>query len=266
MIGSFITIPWRNRYLLFQMAWRDITVRYKGHALGMCWACLQPALRLLLYYFVFGMVMSSPWGTGEHARGIQLCVMFMGLILHEVCTAALNQGPLLVQNRGVFVKKVVFPMEIISWVSLCTSLFYFFLTLVIWLLLAALFGELRPGGLWYIVPLVFCMTGYYLGLTWLLSAAGVFFRDIGALMSPVTQIVLFASPVFYPISAVPEQLHVLFVLNPLAFMVDSARSVILFAEKLQWRRYGIYTAAGWFLALLGFAFFRRCKGAFADTL
>jgi lipopolysaccharide transport system permease protein len=265
-MSDFIALPWRNRYLLSQLARRDITIRYKGLFLGMFWACFQPLLRLVLYYFVFGMVMRSPWGEGEQARSIQMCVMFLGLILHEVCSAAMGQGPNLVRDRRVFVKKVIFPLEIFSWVSLCAALFYFLLTFILWILIAALFGELRLGGLWYVFPLVFCMSGYYLGLTWLLSAVGVFFRDIAAIMPLITSVVLFASPVFYPLSSVPQNLRIFFLLNPMAFMVDSARQVLLFAEKLQWRFYGIYTAVGWVLALLGFVVFRRCKGAFADVL
>jgi lipopolysaccharide transport system permease protein len=261
---TFVALPWKNRYLLSQLARREITVRYKGLLLGMAWACLQPVLRLLLYYFIFSVILKS-WG-GENSPGLQMCLMFLGLIMHEVCGAALGQGTQLVRNQVVFVKKVIFPLEIISWVSFCSAFFYFLLTFALWIALAALTGELHPAGLWYLFPLVFCMAGYYLGLTWLLSAIGVFFRDLSALMPLVTQIVLFASPVFYPLSSVPAKFRVLFMLNPLAFMVNSARSVFLFSEKLQWRWYGIYTAAGWVLALLGFAFFRRCKGAFADVL
>jgi lipopolysaccharide transport system permease protein len=266
MFKEFVLLPWCNRYLLMQLTRREITARYKGFFLGMLWALLQPLLLMGIYYFVFGLIFQPRWPQADSDRGVFVLILFLGIVIFDVCSSALLRGPQLILDHRVFVKKVIFPLEIFSWVSLFTTLFYFLLTFVLWVLIAALFGNLKLSGLYYIILLIFCMSGYYLGLTWFFSAAAVFARDITTILQPVNSAILFFTPVFYPLSAVPEKLRFVFRFNPLAFMVESARNALLFAEKPQWNWYGLYAAIGWVMALLGFAFFRGCKRVFADCL
>jgi lipopolysaccharide transport system permease protein len=241
-------------------------VQYKGLFLGMLWSLFHPLLLMCIYYFVFGLIFQPRWPEAESDRAIFALILFLGIIVYNVCAAALTKGPGLVTDKAVFVKKVIFPLEVLSWANLGATFFFFMETFVLWAIMAAIFGLLKPAGLYFIFPLMLCMMGYYLGLTWFLSALGAFARDIGQIMQPVSMLMLFLTPIFYPLSVVPEGLRFIYWFNPLAFMVESARNVMLFGHVPQWGLYCLYTGFGWMLALLGFMFFRRCKRTFADFM
>jgi lipopolysaccharide transport system permease protein len=259
-------VPWRNRHLLAQLTRREVAARYKGLFLGMFWSLFQPLLLMGIYYFVFGLIFKPRWPQAESNRAVFALILFLGIIMYEVIAAALIQGPGLVVNKAVFVKKVIFPLEILSWTSLGVSLFFFMEAFVLWVVMATFFGLLKPAGLYFIVPLVLCMAGYHLGLAWILSALGVFTRDIAQIMSPASACLMFLTPIFYPLDVVPQALRFVFVFNPLAFMVESARNLLIFGQAPRWDLYCLYTGLGWALALLGFIFFQRCKRTFADCM
>ena len=266
IICEFFALPWRNRYLLTQFTHREVTSRYKGLFLGMLWSLMHPVMLMLIYYFVFGLIFKPRWPQAENDRSVFALILFLGIIMFDVCGAALTQGPRLVLNQTVYVKKVIFPLEILSWVSLGTTFFFFVETFLLWAVVAAAFGLLQFSGIYYIIPIVFCMMGYYLGLTWILSALGVFSRDVTQIMQPLSAFMLFLTPIFYPVTVVPDELKFVFLFNPLAFMVESTRNVLLFGDAPNWLYYGVYTCIGWGLALFGFIFFRRCKRTFADVV
>jgi lipopolysaccharide transport system permease protein len=221
---------------------------------------------MIIYYFVFGIIFQPRWPQAESERGIFALILFLGIIMYNVCTAALTKGPAMVSDKAVFVKKMIFPLEILSWAGLGATVFFFLEAFVLWTIMAAFFGLLNPAGLYFILPLMLCMMGYYLGLAWFLSALGAFARDIAQIMQPVSLCLLFLTPIFYPLSVVPERLRFVYWFNPLAFMVESARNVMLFGHTPQWGLYALYTGFGWALAFLGFKFFQRCKRMFADFM
>ena len=110
------------------------------------------------------------------------------------------------------------------------------------------------------------MMGYYLGLAWFLSALGAYARDVSQIMQPISSCLLFLTPIFYPLSVVPEGLRFVYWFNPLAFMVESARNVMIFGQAPRWGLFSLYMGLGWALAFLGFIFFRYCKRTFADSM
>ena len=266
LFRDFFHLPWRNRYLLSQLTRREVAMQYKGLFLGMLWSLFHPLLLMGIYYFVFGLIFRPRWPEAESDRAVFALILFLGIIMFNVCAAALTKGPGLVTDKAVFVKKVIFPLEILSWASLGATFFFFMEAFVLWVIMVAVFGLLNPAGLYFILPLMLCMMGYYLGLVWILSALGAFSRDIAQIMQPVSMLMLFLTPIFYPLSVVPEGLRFVYWFNPLAFMVESARNVMLFGHAPQWGLYFLYTGIGWTLALLGFLFFQRCKKSFADFM
>ena len=265
-ISVFLQTPWKYRNLLTQVTLREIATRYKGLSLGIIWSFIHPLLLMGIYYFVFGLIFKPRWPQAEGARGEFMLILFLGIIIYDVCATALTKGPQLITNQVSYVKKVIFPLEIISWSTLGSTLFFFLQAAALWVLIAFAFGVIQAASLLYFIPLVFCMTGYYLMLTWFLSAIGVFIRDIAQIMQPFSMFVLFLTPIFYPLSAVPEDLRFVFIFNPLAFMVESARNVLLFHQSPQWGMYCTYTALGWLGAFGAFLFFNRCKDQFADCM
>ena len=260
-------IPLRHRYLVTQLARRDVLARYKGSALGLGWAVLFPLLILLAYTFVFRTVFKARWpGSGGDSTAEFALQMFAGLVIFNLFSDLLNRAPRLVLEQPNLVKRVVFPLEILSWVALLTALFHAGLALGILLLATAFFG---PGlTVWAaLVPLVFiAVLPVLLGFAWLLSALGVFIRDIGHFMAPALTMLMFLSPVLYPASALPAQFAQLLWLNPLTVPIENLRYLLLLGQAPDWSSLAVYGAVGLVFAALALAFFQRVRAAFADEV
>lgn len=256
----------RHRYLITQLARRDVLARYKGSALGLGWAVLFPLLILLAYTFVFRTVFKARWPGGGDSTAEFALQMFAGLVIFNLFSDLLNRAPRLVLEQPNLVKRVVFPLEILSWVALLTALFHAALALGILLLATATTG---PGlTAWAaLVPLVFlAVLPVLLGFAWLLSALGVFIRDIGHFMAPALTMLMFLSPVLYPASALPKQFAALLWLNPLTVPIENIRYLLLLGRAPDWSSLGVYAACGLVFAALAFAFFQRVRPAFADEV
>lgn len=256
----------RHRHLVLQLARRDVLARYKGSVLGLGWGLLFPLLILLSYTFVFRSVFKARWpGGGDSTQEFAL-QLFAGLVIFNLFADILNRAPRLVLEQPNLVKRVVFPLEILPWIALGGALFHAGLSLVILLVALALVG---PGlSLWALgVPLVFAATvPVLLGLAWLLSALGVFIRDIGHAMGPATTMLMFLSPVLYPAKALPVNIGALLWLNPLTVPIENLRRLLLEARAPDWSGLALYTVCGLVFAALAWRLFARLKPAFADEV
>ena len=262
-----LLVPWKHHYLVKQLARRDVLARYKGSVLGLAWGLLFPLMILMAYTFVFRTVFKARWpGSGGDSTAEFALQMFAGLVIFNLFSDMLNRAPRLVLEQPNLVKRVVFPLETLSWVALATAFFHAGMAMGILLLATAFFG---PGlSVWSVfVPLVFLSTlPVLLGFAWLLSALGVFIRDIGHLMGPALTMLMFLSPVLYPASALPAQFSNLLWLNPLTVPIENLRYVLLLNRAPDWWSLGAYVMAGFVFAILAFGFFQRVRGAFADEV
>ncbi|MDY0348432.1 MAG: ABC transporter permease [Tenuifilaceae bacterium] len=268
------TSPWafiqsiaQHHRLILQMSWREIASRYKGSLLGLTWSFINPLLMLAVYTFVFSVVFKARWGIGTDESRTQFAVvLFAGLIVHGLFAEVLNRAPAIILGNVNFVKKVVFPLEILPVVSLMTALFQAVISLCVLMVAFILFnGYLH----WTIIltPLVlFPLVLLTIGFAWILASIGVFLRDIGQLITILTTILLFLAPVFYPITALPERFQMWLMINPLTFIIEQAREVIIWGNLPNWSGLGIYTAAASLVAWLGFIWFQKTRKGFADVL
>lgn len=257
----------RHHRLVLQMSWREITSRYKGSLLGLAWSFINPLLMLAVYTFVFSVVFKARWGvTTDESRTQFAVVLFTGLIVHGLFAEVLNRAPAIILGNVNFVKKVVFPLEILPIVSLITALFQAVISLCVLIVAFILFnGYLH----WTIIltPLVlFPLVLLTIGFAWILASIGVFLRDIGQLITILTTILLFLAPVFYPITALPERFQMWLMMNPLTFIIEQAREVIIWGNLPNWSGLGIYTAVASLVAWLGFIWFQKTRKGFADVL
>jgi lipopolysaccharide transport system permease protein len=256
----------RHRYLIVQLARRDVLSRYKGSILGLGWSVLFPLLILLSYTFVFRTVFKARWpGGGDSTMEFALQV-FAGLVVFNLFSELMNRAPRLVLEQPNLVKRVVFPLEVLAWVAVAGSMFHAALGLAILLAAIALAG---PGlTAWaLLVPLVLVISvPSLLGLAWLLSALGVFIRDIGHAMGPAVTMLMFMSPVLYPAKALPDFLAVALWLNPLTIPIENLRLLLLAGKPPNWQELFFYTVAGLVFAHLAHKFFDRVKPAFADEV
>lgn len=258
---------WRNRQLIVQMTKREVVGRYKGSAMGLAWSFFNPVFMLTVYTFVFSEVFKSRWGVGGDESKTQFAVvLFVGMIVYGLFAEVLNRAPGLILSNVNYVKKVVFPLEILPVIAVGAALFHNLISLVVLLAAFALFnGYLHWTAI--LTPLVLLpLVILTLGLGWMLASLGVFLRDVGQTIGIITTVLMFLSPVFYPVSAVPEKFRPWLMANPLTFVIEQAREVLIWGHLPDWVGLGLYTLAATAIAWTGYAWFQKTRKGFADVL
>jgi len=259
---------WRSRQLIVQLTRRDVVGRYKGSAMGLTWSFFNPVFMLVVYTFVFSVIFKSRWsGAGADDSKTQFAVLlFVGMIVMSLFSDVLNRAPGLILGNVNYVKKVVFPLEILPVVAVAAAMFHSLISLGVLLAAFLLFN----GFLYWtfvltplvLLPLVILTSG----LAWMLASLGVFLRDVGQVVVIVTTVLMFLSPVFYPITAVPERFRPFIMVNPLTFIIEQAREVLIWGHGPDWPGLGIYTLVATAIAWAGYAWFQKTRKGFADVL
>ncbi len=258
---------WRNRQLIRQMTRRDVVGRYRGSIMGLAWSFFNPILMLLVYTFVFSVVFKARWGVGgEESRADFAIILFVGMIVHGLIAECINRAPGLILSNVNYVKKVVFPLEILSLVALGSALFNCFVSTTVLLLAQFAINHIFSWTSFVfplvLLPLIFTS----MGIAWFLASLGVYVRDIGQITGIFTTVLLFLSPIFYPVSALPKEYQGLMQLNPLAFIIEESRKVLVFGRMPDWFAVGIAMLVGLGIAAAGFWWFQKTRKGFADVL
>jgi len=257
---------WRNRSLIKALAQREVIGRYRGSVMGILWSFFNPVFMLLVYTFVFSVVFKARWSVGSDSKTEFALVLFAGLIVFNLFAECVNRAPGLILANVNYVKKVVFPLEILPWVALGSALFHALISVVVWLIAyLILFGV--PHITVLLLPLVFLpFLLFVMGLTWALASLGVFLRDVSQFIGIVTTALIFLSPIFYPASALPEEYRHLLLLNPLTTVVEQARAVLFWGEVPDLTILSVYFLGAALVVWLGFAWFQKTRKGFADVL
>lgn len=253
------------RSLLPQMIRRDISERYKGSVLGVFWSLITPLILLGVYTFVFSGLFNSRW-SGSDSTADFAVILFAGLFMYQFFADVLVKAPSLIVSNSNFVKKVVFPLELLVPVITGSALFHAFISFLI-LLAATLYvqGYIPTTVIWtpvIILPFV-VMT---LGFGWMLAAFGVYLRDIGQVMGTLTTALLFLAPIFYPPDAIPNWIAPYVNLNPIAIPIEMLRGAVIFGEGPNVMLYIAYSFAAIIICFLGYISFQKTRGGFADVL
>ncbi len=265
-LGEFFVTLVRNRNLLRHLIQREISARYRGSTLGILWSFINPLVMLAVYTVVFGSVFKSKWqGADDSVQGFAL-VLFAGLIVFNLFSDCVGRSPTLILSNTNYVKKVVFPLELLPWVSLGVGLFHFAIGLCVVVVFNLVLAQsfhwtvfLVPS---LLIPLGLCIVG----LSWFLAALGVFLRDIGQVMGLILSVLMFLSPLFYPAAALPERFRFLLYLNPLTFIIENMRGLILWGQAPKITSLCLYSSGSLIFAYLGFYFFQRARKGFSDVL
>jgi lipopolysaccharide transport system permease protein len=250
-----------------QMTKREVMGRYKGSVMGLAWSFFNPVLMLIVYTFVFSVIFQSRWGgSGEESKTMFALVLFVGMIVYGFFAEVLNRAPTVILSNANYVKKVVFPLEILPVVAVGAALFHSLISIgVLLTAYAMLKGALHwTALLWPMVLLPLMLL--ILGIAWILASLGVFLRDLGQTIGIITTVLLFLSPVFYPSSALPGAYRNWLSLNPLTFFIEEARNVLIWGGTPDWMGLGIAYLIGLATAWLGFAWFQRTRQGFADVI
>ncbi len=259
---------WRNRQLIVQMTKREVVGRYKGSAFGLAWSFFNPVFMLVVYTFVFSEIFKSRWGGigGDDSKTQFAVVLFVGMIVLSLFSEVLNRAPSLILNNVNYVKKVVFPIEILPVIAMGAALFHTLISLGVLLAAFLIFnGYLHWTAVFtplVLLPLVILTTG----LAWMLASLGVFLRDVGQTIGIITTVLMFLSPVFYPVTAVPKRFQPFIMANPLTFIIEQAREVLIWGHLPNWLGLSVYTLAATLIAWVGYAWFQKTRKGFADVL
>ena len=258
---------WKNRRLWWRLTEREILGRYRGSLLGVFWSLLNPLLMLGVYTFVFSQVFKARWGSLENTSSLGFAVnLFAGLIVFNLFAECISRAPGLVLANPNYVKKVIFPLEILAGVVVGTAIFQALTSLIVLLFFRLIaFNSLSITCLW--LPLVWLpLVLSCLSITWILAAIGVFLRDIEQVMGAVVSMLMFLSPIFFPLAALPVRWQPLLSLNPLAQVIEQTRQVLVLGEAPT----TVYIIGGTLLSALAseaaYRFFKKAKRAFADVM
>lgn len=255
-------------HLLLIMSWRDVVGRYRGSLMGMLWTFVTPLLLLLIYTFVFTVVFKARWNvdTGDEGRATFAIVLFVGMIIHSLMAEILTRAPTLMLGHANYVKKVVFPLEILPLTLFLSSLFHFVISVGVLFLAMIVLGHplhatvlLLPFTLLPIVPLL-------LGIAWGLAAIGVYLRDVGHLTGLISTVLLFLSPIFFPVEALGEPYQSLMAFNPLTVIIEESRQVVLWGKLPDVSALLAYSVVSCTLGWCGFALFQKGRKGFADVI
>lgn len=259
---------WLHRELIGQFIRREVVQRYKGSYLGMVWSLITPLALLLVYTIAFSVIMKVGWGRGGTAHGhVNYAVMlFAGFVAFNVFSESVLGAPHLIVNNTNLVKRVVFPLEILPLQVVGVALVNSFFGLAILLVgVLAIQGHI-PYTIVFLpliyVPLVLLCAG----LAWFFASLSVFIRDVGHLLAVVMQMLFFLTPIIYPVSAVPESVRFLLYLNPLSFIVNHFRRVIILGQMPDWSQYAILTVFTGLVCMAGYIWFMKSKKTFADVV
>ena len=271
--GSFLNpIPmarnlYRHRSLIKQFAWRDFVSRYKGSFLGVFWSFITPLMMLVVYAFVFSVIFKSKWNTQTDQSQVDFALtLFCGLTVFNIFSEAVNRAPTLILSYPNYVKKVVFPLEILPVAALATSLLNAGVSLIILLPAQLIFNHTISKTILFFPLVLAPLSAMILGVSWFLASLGVFIRDIGQPVGVLVTILLFVSGVFFPPTAVPKGFEFLIKLNPLAGILEESRGALMWGLFPDWEWLFVAIVGSIIVMMLGYAWFMRTKKAFADVI
>lgn len=258
---------WRNRQLIWQLVRRDIDSRYRGSLIGLAWSFITPLLLLVVYTFVFSVVFKARWGMGYGDSKYDFAViLFAGMIVFGFFSEIVNRSPGLVTTNVSYVKKVVFPLEILPGVALASALFHGMVSLFVLLLAQLIISFSLPWTIIFFPLILLPLCFFSMGIAWFLAALGVFVRDVGQITNIFTTILMFMSAVFYPVSSLPEEYQFWLGLNPLVLIITESRKSLILGVPPDWVSLVVALLVSLVIAFAGFWWFQKVRKGFADVI
>lgn len=264
-IGMFRAI-WRHRHLASLLIARNVEASFRGSMLGKLWTALVPLLRLAIYTAVLGLILKVRW-PGHHNTPLETALLyFVGLTFYDFFMEAIHAAPMLMADNVNFVKKVVFPLEILPFATVGAALVRLCVTSTILLAFFVIIRGVPPLAVLSIPLVIAPFALVVLGAVWLLSALGAYVRDLRQLTGVLALVMMYLSPIFFPLAMVPERARGFFYVNPLAFPIETTRGALFAGQWPVWWRLLAYAAVAWLFAAMGYRCFMRTKPGFADVL
>lgn len=265
MQSSLPSTLWRHRSLVFELVKREYSGKYRGSFGGVFWSLAQPLFLLAIYTVAFGLILKSRWNNAGNAVDYAF-MLFAGLIVFNAFSEVLSKSPVVITSNPNFVKKVVFPLELLPIVTVASTFLQALVSTGILLAGYAAFVGTPPLTAFLFPLVLLCFSPILLGLAWMLSAIGVAVKDIGQLTGLLSHSLLFLTPIFYSIDSAPELLKTFLMLNPLTFIVEQFRAVLLAGRTPFFLGLAFYIVLASVFSWASLALFRRLRTTFADMV
>lgn len=256
----------RNFALIVQMATRDVAGRYRGSFIGLFWTFFNPLLILAIYTFVFSVIFRARWNEHVTSHVAYAMILFAGLNVSTMFSECAGRASTLIVDNANFVKRIVFPLESLSWSVLGAALFHLLISTVALLVIELIALHHVP---WTIVlfPIVIVVfLPFVAGAIWLLASLGVFLRDLKQAISIITMALMFLAPILYPMSMIPANFRILLYLNPLTVIAMASQNVLFLGLMPRWDHLAMYFVVACLFAWAAFAWFQRTRKGFADVI
>ncbi|MGN6120136.1 MAG: ABC transporter permease [Rhodanobacter sp.] len=267
-----LPMPWQifrplrhHRYLLQQLVQKEIYGRYRRSRFGLLWILGQPLLLLLGYTLVFGVFLKARWGGAGNSSEFAL-VLFSGLIFYNFFAEVISRSTGLINGNISFVKKMVFPLETLNWSVALAGAVHAGFSMLVWIVFSLIIhGSVPLTTLW--VPVIFVPVFLFsLGCGWLLAGYSVFHPDTEHIVPVLLLLLMFLSPLFYSVETLPAKFHIVMDLNPLTYVFEQARRVMIAGKAPEFRVMGIGTLVSIGVAWLGLISFMGNREKFADAI
>lgn len=265
-ILSLFKTVFQHKQLTLQLAKREIMGRYRGSILGLAWSFFHPLIMLTVYTFVFGVVFKAKWGVElQGGKAGFAVILFSGLIVHGLFAEVISRSPLVILENTNYVKKVIFPLEILPVVSLVSAMFHTMVSIIV-LFLALLYLGGMPWTVVFLPIVLFPLVMFSAGVGWFLAAVGVYVRDVSQVMGVVVTLLLFGSTVFFPLSHIPEKYQIFILLNPLTYIIEQSRAVAIYGQMPEVNGLMLYTLISTIVMWFGYVCFQKMRRGFADVI
>lgn len=250
--------------LLKGFVFREIKGRFAGTFAGVLWTLINPMATIVVYMFLFSIVIRVPITVQETGTDSFLIFFLSGLFPWLILADSLNRSVGSLLGNADLITKVVFPVELIPTSAVLSGLIVNGIGMILFFIYTLTQGYLHLTWLW-LVPLFFLQMLFTWGISMLLAALCVFVRDIQELLGIVLMVWFYGTPIIYPISLVPESMQQIFMINPMAIMIDMYRQAMLIHE-LNYTFFTSIAMLSLFVYVAGAWFFMRAKSAFGDIL
>lgn len=262
MIRSF----WKNRHLIITLIKREVLGRYRGSAIGILWSFLNPIIMLIVYTFAFSVVFKAKWNGGSGSQSEFALLLFAGLLIFNFFAECISKSPVLILHNNNYVKKIIFPLEVLPWILIGSALFHFMISLCVWLIFYLFLFGLPHATILYFPIILLPLILLTVGLSWILCALGVFLRDISQVIGITISVLMFVSPIFYPISALPIKYQFFLNLNPLSPLIELSRDVLFWGAFPNPEKLCLLLIISILISWIGFIFFQKTRKGFADVI
>ena len=251
--------------LTLELTKREFSSRYQGSLGGIVWSFIQPLFLLAIYTLAFGVILKARWSFSENTTEYAF-MLFAGLIVFHAFAECLSRSVTLITSNPNYVKKIVFPLELLPIVTVITAFVHLLIGTGIWIFgYSLLFG--KPHLTVFLTPLILgCFLPVLLGISWLFAAMGVVIKDSHQMVGILNHTLLFLTPVFYSVDAAPPMIQRFLMLNPLTFIIEQFRLILFYGQMPAMRGLAAYGVLATIFASLSFLVFKRLQLFFADAV